>query len=244
MMANVDDLLQFILLTDAKIKHPILLDLQISYDGEYSTNNIRGASSTQIAKNLKYLIENLNNHKLKNVHLILNIHSVVPLELIKHFNSIKKIKEYLKELDEFCYNFCSINTNPSVETHEAAATAFEMPTFATVEDGILLQDFIRKSEMINTTDFHKPCNIILGALTSFKRGAENFKSKLDILSSPNLISTDIKNKRSNNRYPFCGTNTGELKIMYDGTLVGCQNWMFVLDENNIPDDGSIDSKVK
>ena len=43
---------------------------------------------------------------------------------------------------------------------------------------------------------------------------------------------------------FCGNNVGELKIMYDGTLINCQNHIFEKDINNIPNDNSFENNVK
>ena len=47
-----------------------------------------------------------------------------------------------------------------------------------------------------------------------------------------------------NKYLFCGNGYGELKIMYDGTLVNCQNQIFDTELEYLPTDNSMRSIVK
>ena len=43
---------------------------------------------------------------------------------------------------------------------------------------------------------------------------------------------------------LCGAFSVELKIMYDGTIISCQNHMFGLNEENIKNDNSVENQVK
>ena len=61
--------------------------IQFSYDGDYSTDNVRRANSKVVYNNLKYLIETLNTIHFDNITIALNTHGVISNELINYFNN-------------------------------------------------------------------------------------------------------------------------------------------------------------
>jgi len=130
--------------------------------------------------------------------------------------------------------------------------SLEVPTDSSVEDGIRLYDFAKKSFSIPKKSFALPSAekvryTLLRMATHLPDFLyeENFKGVKDLVERITLddnLKKEVFTKMNN--YLYCGNNAYELKIMYDGTLINCQNHIFERDIEFLPKDKGIESSTK
>lgn len=224
-----EDLFEFLKGIDENTNKPFEVRIQVSYDGEYSTNNIRNANNTQIVNNLLKMLNKSNMYIFKNMDIEIAPHGVISFDLLSKLTTSDKIYNYFKEMDEFCYTLISANNNPKINIIPFVGLGIENPYNGSTDDGINLATFLKKGRLIDCKDFHYKKNPIEHLLSILINPMEKDRFlPLGMRLGENCID------RINNPYEYaslsemlsCGANYSEFKIMYDGTLVPCQNLIY------------------
>lgn len=234
-MTDSDIIFDFFKSVDENSSHPMFLGVQISYDGKYGEEEIRGGDSDYILNNFIKLQEKINNYCFKNVkEITFNTHAVMSVKLIEHLNSIYKIEEYFNEYEIFLDKLYSVANNKII--HWAPAAFLSQNCYsATTQDGINFDNFIK---MVNTVKKRGKYPLTLNindedfvmALCGY--GGDDLYENISIGKYKNF--NDFINKflslEKDHPYMFnsatCSASVGDLKIMYDGTFLQCQNLMF------------------
>lgn len=248
-IAHTDRILDFIKKMDAAAPHPIGLRIQVSHDGEIGTFTVRDAEPTVIQRNLTFLIEQLNQIDLKNITVTFSFNGVASLELIHQLDSFEKVVQYYKTLDTWVMPLHNLNRNKNVQVNDFICVSPELPVDASAEEGLMMADFYRRTLRINP-------NIVdsrsIGSLAAqVSRGldhvahdmqVENLASFFDTLAQDANMYYYMLDRLSHSI--FCGAFYGELKIMYDGTCISCQNSIFETELENLPQTKDIDVRVR
>ena len=245
-MAKAKEIVEFIAALEKYGKERISLSVQFSYDGEYSTNNIRKASSEIIKKNIIYVFEECNKLNLQKVHVDFCVHAVCSVDMMRRLDTDEKLYNYYKEMDEFMHEVRTHINHPALYLGPQISLNLENPHQSSRADGEYLTEFIKRSNALDYSDFyHKqsPANDFLGMPAESIRWIRNdgYQDQLESLKEFYLTN---ECQREQVGHLFCGNNVEELKIMYDGTLINCQNYMFDKEMENIPDDGVLYNEVK
>ena len=245
-VAFYDRLVQFVLTLDQNIDHLFNLSIQFSYDGDYGTNKFRKANTVAIINNIKNFILNLNQHHLKFVTVDVHFHGVLPLELIKELNNqgIEQIKNYFDASSEFAEQFFNLGLNSNVHIPDFIGFSFENPLQTSAEEGRIISEFYKKCLSISVETFKYPQSMnsinCLGGF--FTHSLAEIKEEFDLQSLTQLLSVLTSPEVDKNYYKelltklsklnFCSALEGELKIMYDGTCMFCQNILALSHHNN------------
>lgn len=237
-MANTDKIIDFLKTFDNLTKKHSFICIQFSYDGDYSTDNVRRANSKVVYNNLKYLIETLNTIHFNNITIALNTHGVISNELINHFNNnYKEIEQYFIQANEKIQYLTNLNLNKSVFIKNTINFSSELPINTSSIDGINWSNFIKICKSIGEhyPEINNPDKDSIEGLLCLPRKAKKFLlknlecSNLDEALDKVLAFSNKELKNYNrNLTPFlyCGEKTGSLKLLYDGTLVNCQSSLY------------------
>ena len=229
-ISGEDKIIDLITALDSIVEKSFIFDLQFSYDGEYSSTKIRHDEEQQSIKTMLKLINKLNNIQLNNVKVSLCVHGVISFQLLRALQGdLDKIKSFWEDGDKKCKEIEQKIINKNVHFHAFFSCAEEVPYNCSKEDALLYTDFYRKSLYTN-----KMCGInFLNSMWSRTiRNDENHmplnEMVFSILEQFNHNSpSDLKEiTRWLSNHFYCGNGVHELKIMYDGTLVNCQNSIF------------------
>ncbi len=258
-MAHTLDIFDFLVALDTTYSHPMQISIQFSYDGDESTNNIRNGDAGVIYNNIANLIEKCNTYNFQNIVAKFHFHGVISIDLIKQLNTVELIEEYLKNLYTFGCSLSTKNINKKISIDPVVGLALENPVDASAEDGMKLANFLNLCTRIDSYQLSHPYRvsqrIIDRFVDQYAYGYTKFHQTIDeqyqCKNLDDLISKiiyDGKLMRSINHdfttYNFCGNGIGELKFMYDGTLVNCQNSIFDTDKQFLSNDNSIENKIK
>ena len=231
---------------DAIIDHEIEIAIQYSYDGEWSCREERLINPELVKNNQKKLVSLLNMTLLNHVQIRFCWHGVVSFNLMYHLLETNGIEDYLKELDNTVFESAKTVSNPNCKTYPITL-GLEQPYQASTDDGLVLRDFLEKGlriELYYKFHFANPMRMFLVTLM----GRANFEDKvfdddkwtqilIDIFNSTELNTVSIKGNA-------CGTYKTELKFMYDGTLIGCQNFLFSTSKEHLIDSSPMFKTVK
>jgi organic radical activating enzyme len=260
-IAFTDRIYDFIIALDKHCKMPVFqLNVQFSYDGDYSTNNLRKGSSSQIHDNIKSLIEKLNNTNLNKVRVRVTHHGVLSLELLKKLQTPEAILEYSNHMVNWGKEFHELNTNRHVYTAPEVDIAPENPVEANTMDGLRLNNFCELSNRLNpgkrdSFKYHLgavdpvhglykggwfPLHLIVEAMHNC--GFDTLDEAVQGIIDNPMLKREFFD--SLNPALYCGNGVGELKVMYDGTLINCQNHIFETQEELIHDDNERIEAVK
>lgn len=246
-MDNILSIYDFITEIDKHITHDGEVKIQFSYDGSESTNNIRNASDTTILKNISLLITELNKLELKHITVKLVCHGVLSFELIKQFTSTEKIYNYIKEFDYVDTLLKSLITNPKVEILNTGL-GLEQPFDASVDDGLNLATFLNRAAKINFDDLKENANLVKAFICNLV--GYHIYRHIPELSEEKFIETIQKflvneeDRYRENQSLYCTANCGDLKVMYDGTLCGCQNLIFSTNQEQLKVEDSLEYEIK
>ena len=260
-IAHMDRILDFIKAMDEKCKvDEFFMSIQFSYDGDYSTNNLRKGSSSAIHDNIQWLIQELNKTHLKKVKLTIMHHGVMSLDLIDRLQTPQEIADYSNHMFDWGREFNSLNNNKNVYTSDEVDIALENPVEASSMQGLKLASLCSISNRLNPLKKHSfiakagsvdPVNALYkGYFTPFdcvtdtlhRYDFNNLDECLDEIIKNPALRNDIYN--SFNHILYCGNGNAELKIMWDGTLVNCQNHMFETKADLIHDTNELSGAVK
>lgn len=264
-MAHTERIADFVKKFDSLVDHPVDISVQLSYDGEYSTNTLRGGSDSIIYKNVMTLIESLNGYEFKHIDLSLNFHGVISFDLLSKLKTLEAIREYSKGLGEWTMNFYHKNTNNHVRfSHAGVDLSLETPYNGGVQEGLDVAHFCRMANHLNVEDVY-PLQIKAGIETPLLPqeylyvfgdvcldrivraciedvGAHSFEEALANISHDMAAKERFLTSLSD--VPYCGNGVHELKIMYDGTLINCQNHIYDTDVQYLPEATDIKSGTR
>lgn len=257
-MAHIDRIFDFLVAIDQYAHHPMQINIQFSYDGDESTNTVRNANSSIIYQNIEKLLTQCNAYNFSKVTAIFDIHGVISIELLKRLNTVEKIKNYYTNLYEFGCSLKNKSTNQNVRFTEIVGLALENPVDACSHDGVLLANFIGLSLRIDSPKL-APCPIPERVIDRFIANynieyqsckemirehfhIQDLDSLLQLCSVDEQLYKDIIQVFTKDTY--CANGVHELKIMYDGTLVNCQNSIFETDIKYMPQDDSVENAIK
>lgn len=248
---------------DECLDHQIDIILQWSYDGDFSTNNIRHGSSN-IIENLKLLIQKLNNKKFKYININISIHGVLSFALMREISDdIEKIENYFNNCQKMINSIQELNWNDRLSINDTISFAEETPYKCSTEEGIEWFNFINKLLIVESKINNRFSTYINDVyLNAIKRIfpphiVRQFNSFDDIIialcenlnpNNENLsweeYSQAIFTSEVLSDSFYCGTGIGEIKILYDGTLINCQNSIYEQFIENINPEINITNEVK
>ncbi len=243
----VEQIYDLAIAMDKFAKRRMMLCIQVSYDGKYGTDNVRGANADKIKENCLELNELFNNTNFNNLEVFISFHGVVSNSLIEYLNTFDKIDDYLYEIQTFLDDIHSRNISRYVHFTNITLQ-YENGTECTSEQGVRLADFVKKVELLRHKNkgryrFFNNESFIFELLGG---AGEIFEQNL-IRSKVNSLDEYINffiNKKSDivnelhKRSLYCGPGVAELKVTYDGTAVTCQNSIFdiYMDEEQLTDE--------
>lgn len=232
----------------------IRISLQFSYDGNYSTNNIRNANNEKIYNTISKVINELNKVKFNHVNTTIHLHGVLSGALINQLNTMEKVYNYYKELDNFGYSLGELVINRNIELNTSVSVCPEHPRDGSVDERIEYESFLQRVINIDVSNFHDP-HLPVSIISGYRQIYESALNDLSHFSNQNgpiSIEEALELVKNGNEEVirrlsidnFCGGNFGELKLLYDGTVMACQNYMFDINPINIKNDGTIDTQSR
>lgn len=251
-MAYGERIVDFLKAVDKYATHTTAFQVQISYDGDYGTNSVRNADSIQIENNIKKLVTLLNDCEFKYLKVMLCFHGVMSQELIKTLTDGDTTQEYFNNASNWVAGIGALNRNPDVIVEPGVGYIYESPIDASTEDGINLASFYKKMIKVNpkkvtNTSGNYEAHSLLSAYQrssmAFARSIyPGFEEMMQTITSHPQDFQKFVEIFSNGSY--CGTFYGELKMMYDGTIIGCQNTMYERNPADIKNDGSVGAEAR
>lgn len=260
-MAYGDRVIDFLKTLDQVIDHHIQVNIQFSWDGDESTDEIRLADSSAIYKNITNIVEACNLLSFKNIEVFFNFHGVISLDLLSRLTTAEKVANYYKNLCLWGSHFHELNNNPRVHLPPDVGLALENPIDASTMDGIHLANFVRMSQQIDRFYFKdigyynygnshidtlfnqyitQFTNILNWARHEF--GVHSFEELIDQMAMDLTIYKKVCNHC--NSVLYCSNGISELKLMYDGTCINCQNSIFDRDLQFLSDEDTLRNQVK
>lgn len=259
-VAHMDRIIHYITSIDKNTKKPFHLDIQLSYDGDYATEKLRGVATSKIHDNLVYLFNELNKVKLTMVDVAFNFHGVMSMDLLNTLTSTEAIYNYGKAAKAWGEEYQSINMNNNIHIRTCGIDmAIENPHNSSVDEGMKLGFFGKMSERFTIKDYYPeltrqnidrigPTTIhdalyggnftVLDQVKSFAemRGIHTFAELMHLITVDNELKDELFMVLNQNIY--CGTGVGELKFMWDGTFINCQNHIFDTNIDLLPEDNN------
>lgn len=249
-----ESILDFILALDVNLNRNFELSIQFSYDGDISNTAIRKADSIAIEQTVYKLILALNEKTLSHVKLHLHLHGVTSLEVIKLLNNdTEQIFQYFDNATAIIDILAKLNRNKNVSVVNFVTFSFENPLTTSSDDALLISNFYKKCLKIPTHNFTynqtgqsiiNLAQLIEKFQTELGRISCNYREILSTIANESdwVARTQLINRLSDQS--FCATMVGELKIMYDGTCIFCQNILHKSHETEpIKNDGTIRTGV-
>lgn len=223
---------------------PLEFTLQFSYDGDLSTNNIRNAEAVVIQKNLLYIINELNKYHIDNVILRPHIHGVVSLELLKLLDTPEKVLDYYNNMADWVAPFVDLSTNFNVKFDYSPSLSLESPVDATTEDGLRLARFAKWTQQLDRRKLHSQAlGNTIKYLFSPPFATAFIAAACDETTIDDWVTRILQDRHYYDEATkflspniYCGTNKFSLKLMYDGTIISCQNNIFDRDKKYLAAD--------
>lgn len=226
-----DDIYNFIITLDSLLTHPIDLEIQFSYDGDFGTQNSRGGNGSIIKNNIITLIEKLNNINLNYVKFSFHFHGVLSRQIIYNIIEYEDIKKYLLEINNFLQDIDKKILNKNIY-YNSISLQYENAIKGSTQDGIAFSNFVKKMDSILFADKE----LFPYLKYRFENGAAihllgGFMKPVSLCLNQTNFNLDqliekILKKEYINETLFCGSMLYTLKIMFDGTILTCQNSMF------------------
>lgn len=264
-IAHYDRIVDYIVALDKNVTEPFSVDIQLSYDGDYGTDNYRGIETSAIYNNVRNMILSLNQITLNHVNVKFNFHGVLSMELLKTLQDSDSIFNYIKNLGDWGLEFYELVNNSKVRfAHSGVDVSIENPVPAGVDEGMKLRNFCAIANKFTMKELYPehlkkgieipPAPHLTLYYTYFDtlhRLSDVAKNLFHVGSLDDLLELMVNDEKAMrdvfdemNYMLYCGNGVGELKIMYDGTLVNCQNHIYDTDINYLPKDTDLKSSVK
>ena len=231
--AGPEKIVRLITEIDKRMNHDFRFSLQWSYDGTYSSKYLRGDTEIKVLENLKKVLTALNDVRLDDVEVEFYIHGVVSFSLIRELNGdLEKIKDYWDGCRKVCAELPKYCWNRSVICYPDYSIAEEVPYRCSKSEGLDYYDFLNKSlacggDVSGLEFLSGQWNRIMRISFDNMRSCtlDEMVDWLVEIPSQTLEKMDYVTRKMTNGF-FCGGGTGELKMLYDGTLVSYQNSIF------------------
>lgn len=251
-MQYPERIVDYIKKLDQLTNNRIKFDLQFSYDGTESTNELRGANDQVIFNNISYIIKELNQYRLQHIDLNFFLHGVLSVDLLRRLNTIDKIRDYYNVMGKFTDDLYQQIINPDIKLKRAPDIALETPVQASTEEGLLLGSFVKNSLAIPYDQFYNHyTSLIRKSLFLNITGILDIMEPFGITSVENFVNKVTSTKGLFDKMiedfsgiPFCGTNSASLHILYDGTITTCQSMIFDSDINSLKGQNDFEYQVK
>jgi pyruvate-formate lyase-activating enzyme len=249
--AGPEKIVRLITEIDKRMNHDFRFSLQWSYDGTYSSKYLRGDTDIKVLENFKKVLTALNDVRLDHVEVEFYVHGVVSFSLIRELNGdLEKIKEYWDGCRKVCAELPKYCWNRSVICYPDYSIAEEVPYRCSKSEGLDYYDFLNKSlacggDVSGLEFLSGQWNRIMRISFDNMRSCtlDEMVDWLVEIPSQTLERMDYVTRKMTNGF-FCGGGTGELKMLYDGTLVSCQNSIFETELDCIEDDNTIENQAK
>ena len=246
-MANGDDIIDFCKTLDKYATHNVTLALQFSYDGESHTNDVRGGSSDIISQTIIHVLEELSKADLKKVFVDGAFHAVLSYDAMRKMkDDMDALQTYYTQMDRWANEMKSHISSPGIMFGPKISVNIEHPYDACQQDGIDLLTFVKNSDKIDKSEMSFKFNPAVDMPGSMSEGfkwlyRDGFDSVQEALTT---LYEDGEISREMSGHLFCSNNVNELKVMYDGTLVNCQNYIFDMEYENIPKAKTVENEAK
>lgn len=199
---NINLLIKFLKKIDLFLNKPLLIKLQISYDGAYGCLNSRGFNIDKIHNNLIYFLQELNSVEFNHIQIEIGPHGVLTDLIIEHFKD--NIDNYFEELKEIKKIFNENNSNSKI-TMNKIILAFQRPFNATTEQGKIFSQFFNK--------ILKEEDIMIPFLHKFKHF--NFQNEINTIFRGESLGTY-----------GCGIGFDKITIQYNGDIFYCHDALY------------------
>ena len=242
--AYPEKIISFLIELDKYANPNTNVEIQISYDGDFSNNKLRKIDSNTISNNLIFILTKLNNVIFNNLNITFIFNGVVTRELMYELNTIDKINNFIDNGEHWINQFIKLNNNKNITITTEVPMSPEVPYLCSVEDGIYLTYFynlLKKAKPNYGKSFSKTLlkgyNYKINKLQDCGFTNTTLLDNLNFLSDLNFVNDEQKNiYEILSSSGSCGPNYHGLKIMYDGTLLECHNSIFDTDINFIKKD--------
>lgn len=234
----------FIKAVNESCKKPLEIGIQWSYDGSYGTDEVRGGDSSLILENIIEFNQLLNNYHLDNVIVDCTLHGVLSYPIMQEVNTLPKMHYFLQSLDNFCEQVHQSWNNKKVHWVNNVTTQFVNGTYSTTEDGLLFASFCQLFRRALSQKQYQQYkwidnDMIFEILGSMPHELLDELRRFNFSSVDEYIDFLFNSKDCPARYaetPYCGARLTDLKIMYDGSVTTCQNYIYDLymDKDNLP----------
>lgn len=217
-------ILHYIEVVDKTVTHPFTIEIQISYDGGYSNEQLRGVKSEVIENNIFKLMSSLDDLNLKNVRIDISFHNVISFDLLKELykgnDSDSNIKEFWNNAHKFlnkCRSLCSLDEK-FLNFNTCMSPGLINPYNATKEEGELLVKFYEDNCRLNIPEAISTVRqFTFNFIDNTHKSLEMIDNEIrDILDNINVA--DIKSID-----PGCNSVVGNINIRYTGEVMHCQN---------------------
>ncbi len=239
-------ILHYIEMVDKTVTHPFTIEIQISYDGGYSNEQLRGVKSEIIENNIFKLMSNLDGLNLKNVKLDISFHNVISFDLIKELykgnNPDANIKTFWDNAHKFlnkCKLLCSLDEK-FLNFNTCMSPGLINPYNATKEEGELFVKFYEDNCRLDIPESIFAVRQFTFNFTEPHKDLEDIDAEIRNI----LDNMHIENIKSMD--PGCNSVVGNINIRYTGEVMHCQNvaHSLTLEEIEGADYNEIDLDIK
>lgn len=252
---NIIDFIQAV--NDNSI-NPMQVEIQFSYDGMYGEDIVRGGDSNLVIDNLKTILKAINKMapKLNNIITVdLMLHSVFSTKLVHYFDDINLLHTYFQEYENLLKELHAlIDYNGKIELY-SPAFMYQNCYSASTEDGIELNAFIDRVNKVKASGKYPLCfqymmteedfaaqmagNGIADLMRIFRES--NYWHNLDEYVNDYFVNPSHPQRQM---METCSSGIGDLKLMYDGSMVICQNSVYdtMIDKKYL--DSSVDNQAR
>lgn len=243
-MAYIEDIYKFILEADKNAKDTFELGIQISYDGLFGEELSRGGSREVIKENFLKLNDLLNNTHLEHINITFSIHAILSLNTISYLKDWEDLRNYLFDFDDFYYSMSQTCNNARAKWESFTLQCQNAGFDSTVEDGINYITTCKKLDAIITQDKHlyktedwwyMNNHFQINSLGDMINRVPREIRRMGFKSLDEYVDAYINNDprvQETKMTLYCGATLTDLKIMYDGSIMSCQNYLFDAFEKN------------
>lgn len=241
----INEIINYITLVRDTVTDKFQINLQFSYDGDYTIKNSRGTNPKIILNNIELFINELNKIDLKDIEVSVNLHNVIDGDIINYYavrTREEELHNFLQNFSDLSEKFITLNINPNVKINPFSPGLVN-PYNASVEEGKNLAEFYKNCWQIGRDIKYKNWP---GLTHQFYRRLLDLKfdDAYPFLKDSALLNTiDSKNLKTLSSSISCGFNYGCLKMRYDGTLIICHIAMTAIKEEELKDKTDADSMV-
>lgn len=252
------NIIDFIKAVNEKSIHPMSIEIQFSYDGMYGEDKVRGGSSELVIKNLTTVLKAINalTPKLKNIFTIdVMLHTVLSTKLVEYLDDYEKVDSYFYHYEQVIKELQSLVESNKKINFYVPAFMYQNCYNASTEDGIKLNAFIDRVNKVKATKKYPNCFLHTGVEEDFAalmagNGIADMIRFFRETHYWNSLDEYVNDYFINPQHPqrqlmeTCSSGIGDLKVMYDGSMVICQNSVYdtMIDQQFL--DNSVDNQAR